>query len=620
MKTTISILLVGIALVLPGVARAQLRAASAAQAPLATATPDTASAEELNRVILDLQQAVALMGTNAANAEALKKLKLGIQQALIQTAANPPDPAPAKGLLVAETQSSPSTNNAAPSANQVSATPAPTDSAPTAGISTNETASGIVADNGTNGLRMNFRGAPLDLVLNYMSSAAGFIVSGETELHGTVDVISKGPVTKDEAVELFHSALKKNGYTLVRTGRILTIKPLEDAKYHTPIDIAKYPNNITDSDEMVTEIIPVRYANVTQLINNLQILLPTSATLSANESANSLILVATRTDVRRMLDIISALDTSIASISSIRVFLLRYEDAKDLATLVTQLFSPQSSNQGGGGGGGGMRGNLFNMFRSAGGPGGFGGPGGGGPGGGAGGGSGAAGGAAAAHVTAVGDDRSNALIVSAPADLLNTIAEMVEKIDQPVADITELKVFTLKYADPSDVASELATLYPDDTNSGNANQGPFPFFMRGGIGGGGAGQRGGAANTPDEHARKMGRVLAVAEPRTKKLMVTAPKTIMPQISDMIAELDVRGQQEIVGVYDLHDADPVDVQQALTDLFNRNNVRMSSSANSSGSMLGQNNPLRQRATQQQQSLNTTSTLGTTGGGGGRGTTP
>ncbi len=70
---------------------------------------------------------------------------------------------------------------------------------------------------------------------------------------------------------------------------------------------------------MVTQIIPVKYANVTQLVPNLELLLPTTATLSANESANSLILVATKTDIKRMLKIISALDTSIASVSSIRV-------------------------------------------------------------------------------------------------------------------------------------------------------------------------------------------------------------------------------------------------------------------------------------------------------------
>jgi len=41
-----------------------------------------------------------------------------------------------------------------------------------------------------------------------------------------------------------------------------------------------------------------------------------------------------------MLKIINALDLSIASVSSIKVIPLKYADAKDTATLITQLFHP----------------------------------------------------------------------------------------------------------------------------------------------------------------------------------------------------------------------------------------------------------------------------------------
>src|ERR1039457_2916822 len=215
----------------------------------------------------------------------------------------------------------------------------------------------------------------------------------------------------------------------------------------TPIGSGNDPDQVERGDEVVTQIIPVKYASVTQLVPNLELLLPTTATLTPNESANSLILVATKTDIKRMLKIISALDTSIASVSSIRVIPLKYADAKDTATLISSLFTPQSSGQGGNAGGGGGRANLFSMIAGGGGfggggfggggPGGFGGRGGG-TGGGRGGSGGGGGGAAGAKVVAVGDDRSNSLVISAPADLLTTIETMVKEIDQEVTDVTEL--------------------------------------------------------------------------------------------------------------------------------------------------------------------------------------
>jgi general secretion pathway protein D len=473
----------------------------------------------------------------------------------------------------------------------------------------------VVVETGTNGLRLNFHNAPLNLVLDYLSDAAGFVINKEVDVRGTVDVQGKA-LTKDEAVEVLNSALKRNGCAVIRNGRILTIVAQDTAKTKDlPVISGNDPDQVEKGDEVVTQIIPVKYASVAQLVPNLELLLPTTATLSANESANSLLLVATKTDIKRMLKIISALDTSIASVSSIRVMPLKYADAKDTATLITSLFTSQGGNQGGNTGG---RGSLFSMLAGGGrfgggGPGGFGGPGGmmGGGGRGGSGGGGGGGGAAAAKVVAVGDDRSNSLVVSAPADLLATIESMVKEIDQEVTDVTELRVFPLVNADASEIADQLATLFPDPTTSSTGGQNgmtPFSFF-RGGFGGG----RGGSASSTaanSDRAKKLGRVLAVPDPRTSKIIVMASKTLMPQIEDMIKELDSeKGRKEVVGYFDLQNADPSDVYNNLQDLFQRNNVR--SQNNNVNPNMGQNSPLYKRAQNNAQTLSsgTSSAFGT-----------
>ncbi len=171
---------------------------------------------------------------------------------------------------------------------------------------------------------------------------------------------------------------------------------------------------------------------------------------------------------------------------------------------------------------------------------------------------------------------------------------MVEEIDQEVTDVTELRVFRLLNADPSEIADQLATLFPDTTGSTSAGSqsSMAPFLFRGSS----TTRRGGSASDSDR-AKKMGRVLAVADPRTSSLIVMASKALMPQIADMIAELDSdKGRKEVVGFYDLQNADPQDVQMALEDLFNRN-TRMNN--NNQNTMLGQNNPLTRRVQQNQQ---------------------
>jgi type II secretory pathway component GspD/PulD (secretin) len=146
-----------------------------------------------------------------------------------------------------------------------------------------------------------------------------------------------------------------------------------------------------------------------------------------------------------------------------------------------------------------------------------------------------------------------------------------------------------------------------------------PFLFGGGRGG----TRGGnttATGNKSDRMKKMGRVLAVPDPRTSSLIVTAAKDLMPQIADMIAELDSdKGRKEVVGFFELQNADPQDVQAALSDLFNRN-TRMNN--NNQNTLLGASNPLttRMKNAASSTSSGTTSGFGGTssrGGGGGIG---
>src|SRR6185503_3306284 len=185
------------------------------------------------------------------------------------------------------------------------------------------------------------------------------------------------------------------------------------------------------------------HANAVQLTQNLQPLLPTYATLSANESGNALVLTGTQSDARRIAEIVQALDTSISSVSAIRVFPLKYADATELATAVKQLFEPPTQNNNND-----RRTQFLNRFFPGGGPGG-------GPDGGRGGDGGrrntgttATGNPAAPRVIAVADERSNSLVVSAPDELIPTIEQLVREVDVSVSDLTELRVFHLKNADP----------------------------------------------------------------------------------------------------------------------------------------------------------------------------
>lgn len=442
-----------------------------------------------------------------------------------------------------------------------------------------EEAAPAAAGNGA-GLQLNFRGAPLDTVLDYLSQAAGFVIVKETDLSGTVDVWSHQPLSRDEAVELLNTVLNEKGYAAIRNGRTLTIVKREDARQRDiPVKTGNNPAAIPKTDEIVTQIIPVRYTNAVNLVENLQPLIPPYATLSANESSNAIVITDTQKNIRKMTEIIQALDSSISSISTVRVFPLSFADAADLVDVIEKIFATETSgsarggqfptppffNRGRGGGGdrGGAEADTQSEARSA-----------------------------ASRVVAVADERTNSLVVSAPEELMPIIEQVVRDVDVVTDDVTEIAVFHLEHADATEMAQILTDLFPETSSTQLGQFAPrFGMGMRGGMGGGPGGMPGmppgmGSSSNQSQRQLQQTTVHAVADPRTNSVIVSAASATMDQIRRMVEQLDSRAdKKQKVYVYKLDYADVENVSEILRNMFENtaygSNNRTSRSSSTSG---------------------------------------
>lgn len=431
------------------------------------------------------------------------------------------------------------------------------------------------------GLRFNFRGAPLETVLDYLSDAAGFIIIPETDLRGKVDIISTQPLNKQEAVDLLNTILNKNGLAALRNGRTLTIISEDEAKKRDiPVVAGSEPEDIPKTDNIVTQVLPMHTLNAAQLAKDLSGLVPSTATLTPNEAGNAIVMTGTQTQIHHVAEIIKALDSS--SISSVRVFSLRYADAKTLASVIKDVFTPTTEStrdavrsyfrmRFGGGGpdeGGDSRSRDSGSNRGGG----------------------------NAKVTAVADDYSNSVIVSAPEDLMVTIEKVVDQVDQPVEDVSSVRVFRLKFADAGEMADLLNNLFGDESKTDDNNRPRFSFFTP---------PQPSSSSTANESARakKEAKVSAVADRRTGSVVVTASKAMMEQIAGMIKDLDSDpARKQHVYVYSLENADAAEVAQVLQDLF-----QTTSTQSQRQTQQQQADALSQRQTQAAQQTTTTSSF-------------
>jgi type II secretory pathway component GspD/PulD (secretin) len=212
---------------------------------------------------------------------------------------------------------------------------------------------------------------------------------------------------------------------------------------------------------------------------------------------------------------------------------------------------------------------------------------------------------AAIRVNTVSDDANNTVLVSAPPDVMAGISNLIHSLDIQAYDVLQFQVFSLLHADPTDVAAQIASLFPGTaTQAGaqNNGRGPGAQFVSASP----------AATSGDglsSRAKKQATVIAVPDPRTKSVLITASKDTMAQIGNIIGELDANAAGAMnIYIYRPEYTDVPDLRGPLSDLF------PSMTQTATGSAV---NVLAQRANQAAQSASTTATGAISSGGGSSG---
>jgi len=237
-------------------------------------------------------------------------------------------------------------------------------------------------------------------------------------------------------VDLLNTELNRNNYAAIRNGRTLTIVDKNDAKTRNiPVKTGNNPTNMPNNDEIATWVIPIRFVEARQLVSDLSSFVSPQATIVANEAGNSVVVTDTQSNIRHLAEIIQAVDNSAEAETEIRVFRLKYASPTDVASELGNVFpklqfigQPGTDSiwrsrwwiwrrrsrwiwrrRTGGGGfnpfaamlGGGTGNNSQQRIQKA------------------------------TQVTAVADSRIQAVIVTAPKDLMEEIAGMMADLDVP---------------------------------------------------------------------------------------------------------------------------------------------------------------------------------------------
>lgn len=172
--------------------------------------------------------------------------------------------------------------------------------------------------------------------------------------------------------------------------------------------------------------------------------------------------------------------------------------------------------------------------------------------------------------------RSNTLIITASSANIKRLAEIVRELDISMLDRIRIEVFSLQYADATNLAEVITKLYekPRDAEAA-AEQERQQRGRRGGFGNRGQfGRDGGNETTTEEGSpteggalQLLGQVKAVADENTNSLIVSASQPNLTVIRRLVSELDTqRFSEPETRVFSLQHGDATEIANELNQAF------------------------------------------------------
>ena len=268
---------------------------------------------------------------------------------------------------------------------------------------------------------IDFDNVDIALFIKFISELTGKNFVIDKAVKGKVTIISPTKITVEEAYRVFESVLEVHGYTTVPAGKIIKVVPAVAAR-GKDIETKLREEAITPQDKVVTQLIPLRYADPNDLKKLFAPLISKSSVIVSYPPTGMLIVTDVQSNIRRLLSIIEAIDVPGIG-EEISVIPLEYATASVMAKSLNEVFQKRTARA-------------------------------------------KKGAAAEPVIKIVPDDRTNVLIVLASEDDTARIGQLITLLDKETPrGEGDIHVYYLQNANAEDLAKVLMAIPTQETKT-----------------------------------------------------------------------------------------------------------------------------------------------------------
>lgn len=187
---------------------------------------------------------------------------------------------------------------------------------------------------------LNFDNADIEVIIHAVSEIVGFNYVLAPDVRGKVTVQTSARIPQEEVFNVLLAILEVHGFTAVKADTLYKIIRLEGARERpVPTVVGAVPDPGRVGDEIITQIVPIRFASVAELSSLLRPLMSARGSLIPHRETNLLIITDSASNIRRLLDIVKLVDVEVA-LEELQVIPLRFADAQEIAQILNQIFAP----------------------------------------------------------------------------------------------------------------------------------------------------------------------------------------------------------------------------------------------------------------------------------------
>ncbi len=265
---------------------------------------------------------------------------------------------------------------------------------------------------------IDFNNVDLNVFIKFISELTGKNFVVDKAVKGNVTIISPTKISIKEAYRVFESVLEVHGFTTVPAGSIIKVVPAAVARSK---DVATMLMGQAKGreDRIVTQIIPLRFADPEQIKRLFTPLVSKSSVMVSYSPTGMLIVTDVLSNIKRLIKIIEVIDVGGIG-EEISVVPLEHATAEALAKSLTTLFQKRERTA--------QKGTLSE------------------PG-----------------IKIVADERTNALIIMASEDAAQRIKELIALLDkEPPKGEGDIHVYYLQNADAEELSKVLSAIPTSD--------------------------------------------------------------------------------------------------------------------------------------------------------------